>query len=180
MLVSCIAAMDRSGRIGDGLKMPWHLPRDLKRFRAMTMGKPIVMGRRTFDSIGRPLPGRVNIVMSRHAEFGADGVRVARSIDEALEIAEESQAGEACVIGGGVIFEATVGLWKRLHLTIVEGEFRGETRFPIVRIEPGCWRPTFEEAWPADFKNPHPLRFLDLDRGEGSGFDLRRWIDGSA
>ena len=178
MIVSGIVATDRTGRIGDGLGMPWHLPRDLQRFRSLTMGKPILMGRKTFDSIGKPLPGRRNIVLTRNPAFAVDGVQVARSIDEALGIAERSGAGEASVIGGGVIFEATAGLWDRLHITVVDGDFHGETYFPVARVESGSWRPTFEKAWPADPKNPHPHRFLDLDRAVGTDFDLRGWIDG--
>src|SRR5947209_20155089 len=120
MILPAIAAMDSRGLIGDGLRLPWHLPRDLKRFRSLTMGKPIVMGRRTFASPRSALPGRLNIVLTRDPAFSAEGCRVARSIEDALAIAgkylEQTGGEETVIIGGAVVFEETAPLWDRLFL----------------------------------------------------------------
>src|SRR5712671_5217379 len=108
MLVSLIAAMDHRGLIGDENGLPWHLPKDLRRFRACTWGKPIIMGRRTFESIGKPLPGRFNIVLTQNPEYSAPGGRVALNFQEALSIAEDYLAStggdEALIIGGGKVY----------------------------------------------------------------------------
>src|SRR2546430_2003640 len=135
MVVSIIAAMDRRGLIGDATGLPWRLPRDLRRFREYTWGKPIIMGRRTFELIGKPLPGRFNVVLSRDPDYSAPNCRVARALQEALSAAEEylSQTGgdEAVIIGGGKVYAEAIHRWDRLYLTIVEGEFTGNAYFPV-------------------------------------------------
>jgi len=176
LIVTAIVAMDRNGLIGDGLKMPWHLPKDLKRFRKLTMGKPIIMGRRTFESLPSPLDGRLNIVLSRNSTFRPEGCVVANTIPEAMEIArknaEETQINEAMIIGGGVVFRETAGIWNRLMLTLVEGEFQGNTYFPMELVKNETWRIFAEEISEADLKNKHAHRLLHLERvtsGELSG-----------
>ena len=168
MLISLIMAADRHGLIGDRGQLPWHLPRDLKRFKSLTLGKPIIMGRRTFESLGRPLPGRTNIVLSRRGDFQADGVVAVTSIEEALGAAEraphEGPAKEAMIIGGAQVFLDALPLSGRVHLTLVEGDFQGDVHFPLKVFEAPEWRVVEEEPWPADAKNRHPLRFLLYER----------------
>lgn len=183
MIVSAIAAMSRTGVIGDGLKMPWHLPRDLRRFRTATMGKPVIMGRRTLESLPGPLPGRLNIALSRSATYCAEGFRIARSLEDALKIAEEQggECGEAMIIGGGVVYQESFPLWDRLLLTVVEGEFPGTTHFPLDQAKAGRWRLVRQEYCAADSKNAHPHWFLGLERDgekhpEHPSFDLSAWL----
>jgi len=182
MIVTAIAAMSRSGVIGDGVRMPWHLPRDLRRFRDATMGKPIIMGRRTLESLRGPLPGRLNIALSRSPDYRAEGFRIAGSLDEALRIAEEQggDQGEAMIIGGGVIYEASFPLWDRLLLTVVEGEYQGSTLFPLDRTLNDRWRLVSREYSPPDAKNVAPHWFLRLERARDPAipvFDLATWLD---
>ena len=129
-----VVAVSLNGVIGADGDMPWSLPSDLKRFKQITMGKPVVMGRKTFDSIGRPLPGRANIVISRSATYQADGVHVVSSIDEALELgirlAKDTGAEEVCVIGGGEIYLQTLERTTRIYMTRVMAEMAGDTEYP--------------------------------------------------
>ena len=129
-----VVAVALNGVIGADGDMPWNLPSDLKRFKQITMGKPIVMGRKTFESIGRPLPGRPNIVITRSESFEAQGVHVVRSVDEALDeattLAEELSADEICVIGGGEIYRQTLPRASRIYLTRVMAELAGDTTYP--------------------------------------------------
>lgn len=162
MLVTAIAAMDRRGLIGSGGGLPWHLPADLRRFRRATMGKPVVMGRKTFESLSGPLDGRLNIVLSRRPLEWA-GVRAARSVEAALAIAAEAGAAEVMICGGASVYEATRDLWDRVLLTVVEGEFRGDAHFPIAALGPR-WQLTEFLACAADDRNPHPYTFLALER----------------
>jgi dihydrofolate reductase len=169
LIVSFLAAVDRNLVLGDEQGIPWHLPADLKRFRKLTLGKPIVMGRTTFEHIGRPLDKRPNIVLSRRPDFQPDGVQVARSMEEALRLAGD--VSEVVVIGGGDIFRVALPWVNRLYLTFVEGEFPGTAYFPAeVPTPPGFeWREMHRETHAADEKNPHAHRFVILDRIETSG-----------
>ena len=166
MTVSFLAAVDRNLVLGDEKGLPWHLPADLKRFRRLTLGKPIVMGRTTFEHIGRPLDRRPNIVLSRRPDFRAEGVLVARSMDEAMRLAGD--VPEAVVIGGGEVFRAALSWVDRLYLTFVEGEFAGTAFFPPTIPTPASleWRETHRESHPADEKNPHRHQFVIVDRVE--------------
>ncbi|AGA27831.1 dihydrofolate reductase [Singulisphaera acidiphila] len=184
MIVSAIAAMSRTGVIGDGVKMPWHLPRDLRRFRDSTMGKPVIMGRRTLESLRGPLPGRLNIALTHSASYRAEGFRIARSIDDAIRIAEEQGGdhGEVMVIGGGVVYQDTAPLWDRLLLTVVEGEFPGGTYFPLAMAKEERWRLVRQEYCAPDSKNAHAHWFLSLEREnashlEAQRFDLSTWLN---
>src|SRR5436305_1409982 len=164
MLVSIIAAMDRRGLIGDETGLPWHLPGDLRRFRAYTWGKPIIMGRTTFELIGKPLPGRLNIVLTQNPGYSAPGCRVAPTFRAALTVAEEHLAGtggdEAMIIGGGKVYAEALQRWDRLYLTIVDGQFKGTTYFPVQELLSQSWRPACAaETHPADEKNRHAQSF---------------------
>ena len=164
MIVSFLAAMDRNLVIGDEKGIPWHLPADLKRFRRLTLGKPIVMGRTTFEHIGKPLDKRVNIVLSRRPDFHPDGVLVARSMEEAVQLAGD--VPELVVIGGGEVFHAALPLVSRMYLTFVTGEFAGTARFPAsVSTPPGYeWTEIHRESLPADEKNPFPHHYVVVER----------------
>jgi dihydrofolate reductase len=169
MLVSMIAAMDRRGLIGDDTGMPWHLPKDLRRFRTYTWGKPIIMGRTTFELIGRPLPGRFNIILTRNPEYSAPGCAIARTFQEALSLAEDhlgSTGGdEAMIIGGGKVYAEAIQRSDRLYLTVVEGQFMGSTFFPVRELLRQSWRPACEpETHPADERNRHLHSFHILER----------------
>lgn len=128
MTVTLIAAMAENRVIGKEGAIPWHLPDDLARFKSITLGHPVVMGRKTFESIGRPLPGRLNIVLSRQQEYAPAGCLVARSLADALTLAGD--AAELFVCGGGELYRQALPLADRVLLTIVEGEFAGDTTFP--------------------------------------------------
>ena len=185
MIVTAMVAMDRSGLIGDGEKMPWHLPRDLRRFRDYTWGKPVIMGRRTWESLRAPLPGRYNIVLTHNPQIREQGFRAARSLDQALKIAEDqlTVAGgeEAMIIGGGLVYESTCQYWDRLLLTVVEGGFRGVTRFPVGRADAIPWRVSTRAFYGIDSKNRHAHWFLGLERVRegiqgGVTFELSTWL----
>jgi dihydrofolate reductase len=169
MIVSFLAAMDRNLVIGDERGIPWHLPADLKRFRQLTLGKPIVMGRTTFEHIGKPLDKRPNIVLSRRGDFRPEGVLVARSMDEAVRLAGD--VSELVVIGGGEVFKAALPLVNRMYLTFVAGEFPGTAYFPAAVPTPADfeWRVTHREQQPADERNPFPHEYVVVERAEAPG-----------
>ena len=162
MRISIIVAMDEGRVIGNDGGIPWHLPADLKFFKSVTMGKPIIMGRSTYESIGRPLPGRTNIIITRNKEFQADGCRLTFSVDEALDIARAEDAEEAMIIGGGVIFEQTLDRTDRLYLTQIGAHLIGDTQFPVIKTEE--WQEVSREEYAADGDNPFDLEFVVLDR----------------
>ena len=169
MLISIIVAMDRLGMIGDGTAMPWRQAKDLRRFRELTWGKPIIMGRATFESIGKPLPGRLSIVLSSKPEFNVPGCRIAHTLQEALATAEECLASvggtEAMIIGGGRVYADALERWDRLYLTLVHGEFNGNTYFPVRELLRQTWRPAREpEMHSANEKNPFAHSFYVLER----------------
>lgn len=170
MVVSIIVAVGPDGVIGLKGALPWHLPRDLKRFRTLTWGKPIIMGRKTHASLGRALPGRHNIVITRQPEFEAPGCEVVGSFEQALEAADRyarrhAEAGdEAVVIGGARVFAEAWPRTERLYLTEVTGEFAGDTFFPTWPLPLENWRVVREEICEADGSNPHVHRFLWLER----------------
>jgi dihydrofolate reductase len=168
MRVSIIAAMSRNHVIGTRSGLPWHLPRDLKQFRTLTVGKPVVLGRRTLEHIGHPLPDRANVVLTRQTDFAGEGIRVAHSVSEALELARQEAerlgADEVMVIGGGEVYRAFLPVADRLYLTIVGGEFEGTATFPVAQLAQYRFAAVSQVSHPADAKNPHPLTFWQLDR----------------
>lgn len=171
MIISLIAAMDRRRLIGVENRLPWHLPADLRHFKQVTMGKPILMGRKTFGSLGRPLPGRHNIIVTREPGFVADGCTVVRSVDEAL--AAGSRHPEVMVIGGASFYAQLLPRTQRMYFTLVDGEFEGDTFFP--RYDPTQWREIERRDFDADEENPYPYSFVVLAReGEGTGVSMPR------
>lgn len=138
MKISLIAAVSENGVIGDGEKLLWHIPEDFKYFKATTMGKPIIMGRRTYDSIGRPLPGRLNIVITRNADWKADGVTTATSLEDAIKIAQNQNVDELFIIGGGQIYAQALPFATSVYLTLVQGVYNGNVRFPA--LDPAVWQ----------------------------------------
>jgi dihydrofolate reductase len=164
VIVSAIVAIGKNGVIGREGNLPWHLPDDLKRFRALTWGKPIIMGRRTFESIGRPLPGRTNIILTRQPEYRAEGCVVASSPAEAFSLAASGGAAEAVVIGGSEVFERLLPRCDTVYLTIVEGIFEGDVFFPVTPLDSPDWEVVEEQLHPADARNPFATRFRILNR----------------
>lgn len=154
-----VAAMARNRVIGDAGGMPWHLPADLKHFKAVTMGCPVIMGRRTFESIGRPLPGRLNIVISRARPELPEGVVLAGSLAEATERAGDDRA---MVIGGGQVYREALARADRLELTLIDAVVTGDTVFPEWSATE--WRLVGMRSKPADDKNPHNLVFATFER----------------
>jgi dihydrofolate reductase len=159
-MISLIVAAAENGVIGSDNRLPWHLPDDLKRFKALSLGKPIVMGRRTFESIGRPLPGRTNIVVSRQPALAIEGVIVVPSLDAALAAADA--APEIVVIGGAEIFRLALPRTDIIHLTRVHARIAGDVRFP--ELEPAKWREAAVEHHPADERHQYAFSFITLQR----------------
>ncbi len=158
MTVSLLAAMASNRVIGRGNALPWRLPADLRRFRRLTMGHPVIVGRVTFESIGAPLEGRAMVVLSRREGYAPAGVVVARSVEEAIARAE---GAEAIVIGGEQIYRQAIGLAGRIYLTVIEREYEGDARFP--EIDPSRWRLASDEGHPAEGPLP-PYRFQVYER----------------
>ncbi|HUR69017.1 MAG TPA: dihydrofolate reductase [Candidatus Thermoplasmatota archaeon] len=153
MRIHIIVAAAENGVIGRDGQMPWRIPEDLKRFKALTMGHPIVMGRKTWESIGRPLPGRENVVITRQ-KLELRGATVVHSLDEALAHVAAREAGDAFVIGGGEIYAQALPRADVVHLTRVHGPFEGDARFPPLGTE---WREVAREARLQEM--PERLRF---------------------
>lgn len=163
MILSLIAALDRHGAIGKGNALPWHLPVDLKRFKALTLGKPILMGRKTAQSLGRALPGRCNLVLTRSGRVPFDGMQAVGSVDEAVQAARETGAAELCVIGGGEVYALCLSQAMRLHLTHVDTAVEGADAF-FPRFDADEWRVTAREAHGADLRHAFAFEFVDYLR----------------
>ena len=161
-----IAAVAENGVIGRDGGMPWRLSSDLKRFKADTLGKPIIMGRRTFDSLGRALPGRTNIVVTRNPSFDAEGCLVFNSLTDAFNASfEEARAlgaGDICVIGGGQIYKDAFSQADRLLITHVNAALDGDTVFP--EIKPDEWQVVEAMDFPAGEKDDYPTRYVVYER----------------
>jgi len=160
MKISLIVAMARNRAIGLGGQMPWHLSADLKRFKRLTMGYPVVMGRKTFEAIGRPLPGRDNIVISRKLDFQAPGCRVFDDIDAALSSVAE--APKVFIIGGATLYEAMLDRADELHLTSIDRDFAGDTFFPA--IDEQAWREIDRDDVDDDQAVDYTYSFITLVR----------------
>ncbi|MEF1308505.1 type 3 dihydrofolate reductase [Vibrio mytili] len=159
MIISMIAAMADNRVIGKDNQMPWHLPADFAWFKRCTMGKPVVMGRKTYESIGRPLPGRLNIVISRDESLTIEGVTTVTSIDQAFEAAGDVE--EVMIIGGGAIYAACLPMAKKLYVTHIEAHIDGDTQFPDWGDE---FKETYSEAYKADEKNAYNMLFTVLEK----------------
>jgi dihydrofolate reductase len=160
VIVSIIAAMDRNRLIGSNNQLPWHLPADLAHFKRVTMGKPVIMGRKTYESIGRPLPGRTNIVLTRSGDFQPEGVVVVPDLEQALDYV--AGAEEVMIIGGSSLYELALSMVDRLYLTFIENTYRGDAWFPD--FDPAEWEVIASEEHHADMKNSSDYRFVTYQR----------------
>lgn len=169
MNISIIVAMAHNRIIGKDNQMPWHLPADLAWFKKSTLGKPILMGRKTFESIGRPLPGRTNIVLTRDKNYSHDGIVCVSSLAEGIQVAEEvfirqetpEQDAELMIIGGGSIYQRCLPLVDKLYLTHIDLETDGDTQFPEYGTN---WTEIFSESHQPDEKNPYAYRYSILEK----------------
>ena len=166
MIVSMIVAMANNGAIGKNNKLLWYLPEDLRYFKRITMGKPIIMGRKTFESIGRPLPGRLNIVVTRQTGWHHEGVRATHNLDEAVQIANAQAfidgVEELMVIGGAELYQNALPRADKLYLTRVNADIEGDVFFP--KLEENAWREVSRESFSASGGNPYDYAFCILLR----------------
>jgi dihydrofolate reductase len=160
LIVSLVVAVARNGVIGRDNELPWKLPADLAYFKRVTMGHPVIMGRRTYESIGKPLPGRKNIVLTRDASYGAPGCTVVNRLEDAWKAA--GGARDVCVIGGATLFEETLPIAERIHLTEVEADVEGDTFFPP--FDRGEWTEREVERHGVDDRHAYPFRIVVLER----------------
>lgn len=169
-ILSLIVATADNNIIGKDNTMPWHLPADLAYFKKVTLGKPIIMGRKTYESIGRPLPGRRNIVISRDENYVANGIDTVTSVEQALALVDGSDGSDAVeeimVIGGGAIYKHCLPNADRLYVTHIKAAIDGDTQFPNYAIgnDDGCWQKTASELRPCDDKNAYKLDFCVYER----------------
>ncbi len=182
-MISIIVAMARNGVIGRDNSLIWHLPADLKYFKETTMGSPVIMGRKTYESVGRPLPGRTNIIVTRREGYSAEGCLVAGSLEEAVEMARrdagnaasirrdggssvatdrKDAAKEIFIAGGGEIYRQAMGIADKIYITFVDGEFEGDTFFPPIPERE--WKLVDEKHRPPDDRNKYPLIFRVYNR----------------
>ncbi|AQS41984.1 MAG: Dihydrofolate reductase [Candidatus Tokpelaia hoelldobleri] len=164
--LSLIAAMTENGVIGRNNAMPWRLSSDLKRFKALTLGKPVIMGRKTWGSLGRPLAHRLNIVITRDPAFRAEGASLVHTLDEARQLAvnaaQKAGLDEIFVIGGSEIFRQALPYADKMYLTEILTHLEGDTYFPP--FVPGDWQAVFSEMLPAGEKDEYPTRFVVYER----------------
>ncbi len=160
-IVSMIVAHANNRVIGKDNDMPWHLPADLSYFKRVTLGKPVIMGRKTFESIGRPLPGRKNIIISRDAAYHAEGVENVTSVDQALSLVEGVE--EVMIIGGGAIYDYCMPFTTKLYITHINAEIEGDTYFPQYDAA-NDWLKLSEEHRASDEKNQYDLNFCVYTR----------------
>lgn len=160
MSITIIAAMSENRIIGRAGSLPWRLPADLKRFKSLTVGHTVIMGRKTFQSIGRPLPDRRSIVITRNADYRAEGVLIVLSLEDALSQAADDE--EAFIIGGGELYRHALPLADRLELTIVHAVIEGDTSFPELDIKD--WKLIGEERHEADDRHAYPFTFQRYER----------------
>lgn len=157
MKLSIVVAAARNNAIGKDNRLLWKLPNDMKFFKNTTWAMPVIMGRKTFESLGKPLVGRTNIVLTRQADFKADGVIVAHTWEEALDAARSSDALEAFVIGGGEIYQQCLPLCQRIYMTRVDTAIEGDTFFPVLPADE--WTLFSKLNFPADEKHRYPYSF---------------------
>jgi dihydrofolate reductase len=163
MVISLVAALDRHRAIGKGNDLPWRLPDDLKRFKALTLGKPVLMGRKTAQSLGRALPGRLNLVLTRSGQAPFEDMRAVASFEQARGLAEASAAQELCVIGGAEIYALTLPSADRLHLTHVDTRVGDADAF-FPAFDAAQWRVADRQRHPADNRHAFAFEFVDYVR----------------
>ena len=163
MIISLVVAAAKNNAIGKDNKLLWCLPNDMRYFKNVTWGMPVIMGRKTFESLGKPLRGRKNIVITRQQGWHPDGVVVVKNLDDAFFVARETDANEVMVIGGGEIYKATIGMADRVYITRVDAEFDdADTFFPA--IDPGHWRLVSQKNHEADEMNSYNYSFQVWER----------------
>lgn len=159
-MISVIVAVAQNGVIGGDNQLLWHISEDLQRFKAITTGHPVVMGRKTFESLGRPLPRRTNVVISRNADYKADGCTVVGSLEEALVLFPPEE--EVFIIGGGQIYIQGLEFADKVYLTVVERDYEGDTVFPT--LDPSVWSVVAEQRHERGQDFPYPFRYVDYVR----------------
>jgi dihydrofolate reductase len=162
LIISLLVAADEEGGIGFENRLPWRLSTDLKKFKELTMGHHLIMGRKTYESIGRALPGRTSIVITRNRSYKGDGVLVTHSLPGALELAQNAGEDEAFVIGGGEIFFQALTIAHRIYLTRVHGVVEADVYFPVLEMDE--WVEEHSEFHAPDEKNEFPFTFIVLSR----------------
>lgn len=160
-MITIIVAKSENNVIGNDNRLIWHLPNDLMRFKQLTTGHPIIMGRKTYESIGKPLPNRTNIVITRNTDWNPEGIMVVNSLEEAIERGKEINP-EIFIIGGGKIYEQALEKSDALEVTEVHHEFEGDTFFP--EIDPKKWKEVFRERFPSDEKHAFDYAFVRYER----------------
>ncbi len=166
MIISAIVAVSNNGVIGIDNDLPWHMPADLKFFKETTLGHHVLMGRKSFDSIGRPLPGRTNIILTRNKDFHHSGVITVRSIVDGILVAQNDGIEELFILGGANVYEQTMGLWNKLYLTRIDTSIdKGTAFFPDVDY--GQWNLIKEDKHVADEKNPFNCTFCTFHKKHG-------------
>lgn len=163
MRIVLVVALDRQRAIGRDNDLPWRLPYDLTRFKALTLGKPVLMGRKTAESLGRALPGRLNLVLTRSGRVPFEGMQAVASVDEAVAIAEAQHAEELCVIGGGEVYALTLGRADVLHVTEVDTVVDGAHAF-FPAFDPADWREVAREPHAVDAKHALAFDFVEYHR----------------
>jgi dihydrofolate reductase len=162
MILSLIAGIGKNNELGKGNTLLWDLPVDMKHFRETTSGHPVIMGRKTFESIGRPLPNRRNIVITRDVSYMADGVEVVHSLEEAIDLFKYDTRDEVFVIGGAEIYKQAIDRADRLYITHVDSNFDADAFFPP--IDPAFWKEASREHHDLDEKNTFPLDFVVYEK----------------
>jgi dihydrofolate reductase len=162
LIISFIVAVSENNVIGKNNQLPWHLPRDMKYFKNKTWAMPVVMGRKTYEALGKPLEGRTNIVITRQTNWKPAGVQIVHSIDQAIVSATQDDAKEIFIIGGAEIFQSAMPLADRIYLTLIHGDFEGDAFFPP--INPDQWKLTSNIDCDADEKNAYAHSFQIWER----------------
>ena len=162
MKKSIIAALDQNNGIGYQNRMPWHLPAELQHFKGLTMGHHLIMGRKTYESIGKPLPGRTTIIVTRNRTYQAEGCLVTHSVLDAIKLADEHSESEVFICGGESIYRNTLIEADRLYITRIHAEFQTDTTFPDFDVS--LWQEIGADFHPVDEKNPYPFTFHIYER----------------
>ena len=166
MKLSIVVAMSVNRVIGRDNALPWKLPADLKHFRELTLGHHLLMGRKTFESIGRPLPGRTTVVITRQDGYAREGILVVSSVDEAVELASKAGEPEAFIAGGAEIYQQTLQRADRLYLTLVHRSFQGDTLFP--EFDKSAWQEVSRKDLEPDEENSCAMSFLTYEKIKGA------------
>lgn len=162
MIRAIMAAVADNGVIGKDNDLAWHLPADLRHFKKTTSGHYILMGRKTFESLGKPLPNRTNIIITRNPDYLQRGAFVVHSLEKALRLVEKDGQEKAFILGGGEIYRQAMALADHMYITEVHGTFEGDTFFP--EIHPEVWKEVHRKDYPADEKNKYAYSFVEYDR----------------